>query len=755
MAIICFIHLELLKALKMNIKHFFLFILFISAVFPNLAQTISGTVYEKTDQGKTPMTGVNVYWSGTQTGTSTDDKGNFVILASEPEKKLVVSFVGFKTDTVEVNNTGRHLEILLFSNLELEEVAIMKRKPGTHISRINPINSQKITGAELCKAACCNLSESFETNASVDVSYSDAVTGAKQIRLLGLDGTYVQLLTENYPNLRGLATSYGLEYIPGSWMESIQISKGTSAVTNGFEAITGQINVEYKKPQDSEKFFVNLLANDAGKREGNLNASILFNNKWSTMVLLHGETNQQKNDRNEDDFLDNPLVDNYQVMNRWDYFNPNGFSVRFGIKYLDENRESGQTDFRYSDNLHEDNGYGIGIKTSRIEGCGKAGYVFPDKPEASLGFITNFSNHYQDSYFGLTRYTGEQNSFYANLIYQSLLHNNEHKFNTGISYQYDAFFESMDDSTFNKTESIPGIFFQYIFTIENKFTALVGLRADLHNQYGLFYTPRLHVKYNPLESTTIRASVGKGYRTAHIIAENSYFLANSRSLLVEHELNREEAWNYGVNITQYVHVWNKELTLSTEFYRTDFINQVVVDLDSDVSKIRFYNLKGKSYSTNYQVELSYELFRGLDFRSAFRYNNVKTTIGNELREKPLISRYKGLLTMSYSTPLNKWQFDFTSQFNGKGRIPDTAGNPLPYRRSEESPAYSILNVQITKFFRKWNIYVGVENLTDFVQENPIIAADQPFGDYFDGSLIWGPIHGRKIYAGIRYSISRD
>ncbi|PLX10514.1 MAG: TonB-dependent receptor [Marinilabiliales bacterium] len=718
------------------------------------AQTVSGTVYELDKNGKKlTLPGVNILWEGTQIGTASDSKGNFSIKKVHQSNKLIFSYIGYRTDTVKVEDINKKLDWTMHSSKMLKEVVISERGLGTHISRLNPLQTQEITGEELCRAACCNLSESFETNASVDVNYKDAVTGSKQIQLLGLKGTYVQLMTENTPNLKGLATSYGLGYIPGQCMSSIQISKGAGSVINGYESLTGQINVEYKKPDSREIFYINALGNSEGKAESNVNASLLLNDKWSTMIFAHVENRSLKHDDNNDGFIDMPTLKQYNFFNRWKYKTPD-FVLQFGAKYIEEERTGGQIDF--SGDANSDMGaYGIMINTKRSEGFMKAGYIFPQNRETSIALIANASRHEQNSLFGIKKYNATQDNLYSNLIFQSIIGNTDHKYSTGIDFKYDDYNEYIIDSSYLTTDIVPGAYFQYTWHYNSIFTLLAGIRADYHNEEGLFFTPRLHTKFDITEHTHLRASAGKGYRRANVVAENLFVLANSRDLQIVEEPEMEEAWNYGINLTQYIHLMGRELTLSAEYYRTDFINQIIIDLDTDKDKVIISNLHGRSFSNSMQVEAKYELIKRLDLTTAFRYTDVQYKIEEGMIEKPLISRYKGLLTASYATNLKKWQFDYTLQLNGPGRIPSLDGNPEEFTRDEEFPVYVIMNFQINKFFRKWSMYVGVENITGFVQKNPIIAAENPYGDYFDSSLVWGPLAGRKFYVGIRYGIERD
>jgi hypothetical protein len=718
---------------------------------------ISGNVFEYSNGVEQSLIGVNVYWQDKSGGTVTDAKGYFKLNLSQSSNMLIFSYIGYENDTLIVNDSNliNPLKIVLSSTNVLTEVLIGERKAGTHISRLDPLNRQTINNEELQQAACCNLGESFETNASVDASYSDAATGSKQIKMLGLSGKYVQMLTENIPNFYGLATAYGLGYIPGSWMKSIAVSKGTSTVSYGFEGITGQINTWYKEPEKfSDYFYLNLLGSTSGKTEVNTDVTVNLSDKVATTLMFHAENNWLEHDENSDGFSDIPAIRQYNLLNRYTIHWNNNLTSKFGIQYLDESRRGGQLDFDHTLPLEEQTAYGIGIETQRALFFWKSGLTFKTPLESSLAFISSVSYHHQNSFYGQTIYDAEQYSGYLNLIYKADFFNEKHNIGVGISFKTDHYLERLNSIDLNRIENVPGAFLEYTVKPTNKIVIIAGFRADYNSIYGLFTTPRLHIKANLTGSTTLRASVGKAYRTGSVLAENSYLLASSREIIIANDLDAEQALNAGANITQYIYLGNKEISLQVEYYRTEFINQLVVDLDSDVDQIRFYNLTGQSFSNVWQVEMQYPFVRGMQFTAAFRYNDVRQTIAESLMEMPLTNRYKGLLSLSYKTPLNKWQFDATAQFNGPGRVPSTSDNIEIYQRPNHFDSYAIYNAQVTKYFKNWNIYFGVENLLNFKQENPIIAADMPWGDNFDASLIWGPVHGRKWYLGLRYNIAR-
>lgn len=708
------------------------------------------------DEQKMPVPGANIYWEGTQQGTTSDANGYFEIKEKNKSGNLVVSFIGYTTAIVPVKNVKEPLQITLIGEVALDEVVVSERRIGTIASRTSVVQTQKITYDEICRAACCNLAESFETNPSVDVSYADAATGARQIKLLGLSGTYVQMLTENYPNFRGAASLYGLDYVPGAWMESIQVSKGTSSVKNGYEALAGQINVEFKKPPTADIFSVNLFGSDAGRYEGNADASWHINDKVSTGLLVHYSNDKMQHDGNDDGFLDTPLKEQVNLMNRW-YHKVDHYVAQYGVRYLHESRTGGQA------TKHHDfaDPYRVHLNTNRAELYTKQAYIIDAGKVESIALILSGSYHEQKSQYDRTPYNVYQNNIYASLLYEKEF-SPAHSLSAGLSLNYDGFDENLLQNgvrnLYDRTEVVPGAYAQYTYNLHDKLTILAGLRADYSSVYDFFVTPRVHIKYNPFAWFHIRASAGKGFRTANVLAENNFLLSSSRKMSIADNLDQEEAWNTGLNLSFYIPLFGKELTLNGEWYYTNFLKQVVVDMDSDPHAVRFYNLDGKSYSNSFQIEATYPFFRGFTLTAAYRYTDAKTDYTSaegvtRRLKKPLVSDYKGLLTASYQTPLKKWQFDLTGQFNGGGRMPTPdATNPL---WEPDFNPYTVVNAQVTKYFRRWSIYVGAENLFDFKQKHPIIDAGNPRGENFDGSMVWGPVHGRKIYAGLRFNISRD
>jgi len=740
-------------------KKFYHFILFMLPCVLQAQDTLQGVIAEESEKGHiTPLIGVNVYWIGTTVATTTDANGVFTISCMHETHQLIVSYVGYQPDTIQIEN-HEYVTIVLKNANTLNDVVVTYKKKTTEISYIDPIQTLQITEKELFKAACCNLSESFETTPSVDVSFTDALTGTRQIQMLGLAGSYTLITQENVPNVRGLASNQGLSFIPGAWISSIQLMKGTGSVVNGFEGIAGQINTELKRPDEEEKLYLNAYINQEGRMEANLNFSNHVNVKWRTATLIHGSGKPFKVDNNKDEFLDFPKAYTTTALNRWRFDNYRGFETEFGVKFLRSDQVGGGKSFNKNTLRDTSNAYGVRMETWRVEAFAKGGYVFPQKRYKSIGVQLSGVWHQQDSYFGLRDYNGTQYSFYSNAIYQSIIGNSDNKFKAGTSFQYDKFDEKWDTTNFQRSELVPGAFFEYTFTHHEHITLVAGIRADYNNLYGIFFTPRLHARFAVTEKTVFRVTAGRGQRTANIIAENMGLLASSRTLKIQnsndeagYHLDPEVAWNYGINLTQEFRLGKRGGTFTTDFYRTDFQQQVVVDVDHNPQEVLFYNLNGKSYSHSIQVQADYELIKNLDVRLSYRWYDVKTDYTSGLLEKPLIASHRTFLNLAYEVG-KTWKFDFTVQWQGEKRIPFTGTNPEQYQLDTYSPDFFMMNAQVSKIFKKGvELYIGMENIANYRQGNPILASENPFGNYFDSSMIWGPIFGRTTYAGFRFKL---
>jgi hypothetical protein len=728
------------------------------------AQTLRGHVYADDNGATVPLQGATVRFSGTDNGVETDSRGAFVITKKNVnEKYLTASMTGYRSDSLSVGETDAELEFILYGGVELEGVTVSGARDGVVLSRITTAKTELITSTGLKKMACCNLSESFENSATVTVGFTDAVSGAKQVQLLGLPGVYSQLLNENIPAMRGLLSNFAWSYTPGSWMESIQVSKGASSVVNGYESVSGQINLEMKKPNYTDPLFINLYADHLGRYEANMTSALQAGKDLWTGLFVHGSVDAGSHDYNNDTFLDMPKSKFVNVFNRWFYLKEDGVQSRTGVRFLYDEKDGGQF-FSHGNQGNRDEMY---LTATRNKGFGienKTGWSTGEGQ--SIGIISSFNRIDESLHFGRKTFYGIQNSFYSNILFISDF-GKQSRYTAGGSFSYDGYATRFKDNLeFNMTpqtaidrhELVPGLFGEYTYTYSDKFTFLIGARGDWNSRYGWLFTPRANVRYSIIDALVLRASAGRGYRSPNVIADNAGLLATSRRFETDgiDNLDMEQAWNYGGNISFYIPVWNEQtLTVSLDYFHTQFRNQAVVDIERDRNSVFFYNLQGKSYADAWQVDLVLSPFRGFDVYAAFRYNDTRITYSDgDLRrtvEKPLTSRYRGLVNLAYATRLRKWVFDFTAQINGPSRIPGLNGYDSDI---EHSPAFPVYFAQITKNTKRFDVYLGVENILDFTQKNPIIDAELPFGKDFDSSLIWGPIIGRKIYAGIRLRIGK-
>ena len=650
------------------------------------------------------------------------------------------------------------------SQEKLDEVKIKIEKRGITKSLYKVTNVTNVSSKELLKAACCNLAESFETNPSIDVNFADALTGTKQIKMLGLTSPYLMITEENIPSVRGASQAYGLSFTPGTWVESIQITKGAGSVVNGFESISGQINTELIKPMNDIPFFLNAYGSTDSRFELNTHFNKKLSDKWATSLYVHGNTRVAKNDMNDDGFLDNPLGKQINLVNRWQYSNAETGWVSFiNFKYMNDKKQTGELDFDKNRDKGTTNFWGSEINTERFDFTSKVGYVFKDMPYQSIGFQNAFSNHNQQSYFGLNQYNIKQSSYYSNLIFNSIIDNTMNKFSTGLNFTYDKYAEFVNTLDVSRIDNSAGAFFEYTYDDNDKFSFILGSRFDYHNRLGAFFTPRIHVRYNPWEKSVFRFSAGRGKRAANIFAENQNLFASSRAFTILNTngeiygLNPEIAWNYGVSFTQNFRLFGKVADVTLDYYRTDFQNQAVVDLYQSPQQVLFYNLEGKSYANSFQLDFNIELKKHLNLRTAYKYYDISTDYLSGTFQRPLQAKHRFFANLEYATHIieggKQWKFDYTLNWLGKQQLPNTSTNPAQDRLPEFSPSFSVMNIQVTRTFSStFEVYVGGENIGNYKQEKAILGADNPFGPNFDTSIVYAPVFGQMYYAGIRFKI---
>jgi outer membrane receptor for ferrienterochelin and colicins len=656
------------------------------------------------------------------------------------------------------------LSIPVFSQENLEEVKVVKKRKGIQKSFTVTGNTTVITSKELLKAACCNLAESFETNPSIDVNFSDALTGTKQIKMLGLTSPYLMITEENVPSVRGASQAYGLSFTPGTWVESIQITKGAGSVVNGYESISGQINTELLKPLSDIPFFLNAYGSTDSRFELNAHFNTKLSDKWSSSLFLHGNARVAKLDMNDDGFLDNPLAKQINILNRYQYYNAEKGWVSFiNFRYMNDKKQTGELNFNPDRDKGTTNYWGSEINTERLDVSTKVGYVFKDMPYQSIGFQNAFNSHDQKSYFGLNQYNIKQSSYYSNLIFNSIINNTMNKFAAGLNFTYDKYQEFVNVNDYSRIDNSVGAFFEYTYDNADDFSVILGGRIDNHNRLGTFLTPRLHVRYNPWEKGVLRFSAGRGKRSANIFAENQPLFASSRTFDILdtngkiYGLNPEIAWNYGLSFAQKFSLFGKSADVGFDFYRTDFQNQAVVDVIQSPQQVLFYNLNGKSVANSLQLEFNYEIFNHFNLRSAYKFYDVRTDYISGNYQKPLQAKHRFFGNLEYETHIGEkgrqWKFDYTFNWIGQQQLPNTASNPINDRLPEFSSSYSLMNAQITRTFSStFEMYIGGENIGNYTQEKAIFGSENPFGSTFDASIVYAPVFGQMYYAGLRFKI---
>ncbi len=757
-------------------------ILSLCFVIQSKAQTpaaLKGVVVETSSNGKIePIAGALIHWLGNNKAVSTDSLGVFYVPLDAKSNRLIVQAIGFKTDTITVNG-GNNLRVMMISKRNFEDVVVSYERKTTEVSFIDPWKTTIMNEKELFKAACCNLSESFETNPSVDVAYGDALTGTKQIQMLGLGGQYTQMSIEQLPGIRGIATNFGLSYIPGTWINSIQVSKGMGSVVNGFESVSGLINVELHKPTTKEKVYLNAYASEGGRYEANVVFAHQPSKMFSHALFLHGSTFALRMDRNKDGYMDNPIGSQGNVLYRFLVDNKTGFVFQGSIQYLRDEKTGGQMDYERN---HTDTNtvhlYGTQVDAERLSASMRLGYVFKGSQFRSVGLQMNASQQSFDNLFGKNIYTGRQKSFYSNLIYQDILGNINHKVRTGLSLQIDSVSEILDNKQSNyyaapsetvnkfwefpRYERVAGVFGEYTYSYLAVFTLVAGARADYHSRVGWMFVPRLHLRYAPWSSTVFRASAGKGWRTANLLNENMSSLLSSRRVYfnnANHDYANsaaygykpEVAWNFGVNITHEFKLNYRKGNIGIDYYYTQFENQVFANREFARTLV-FTEHQGGSFSSSFQIQADYQPIRRFDVRFAYRWFDVENNFTGTWLQLPFIAKHRWFLNMAYTTKSN-WGFDVTLNRVGEKRIPPTTANPEQLQLPSYSDPYMLVNAQISKKWKKrLDVYIGMENIFNFQQPNAILDPANPFGTYFDASLTWGPVFGRMVYGGLRFKM---
>lgn len=737
----------------------FRYFFYLCFMFPlgSAAQTVNGRVVDKNNK---PLSGASVIWVNNKKGITAKEDGSFSIKRTETDKMLVVSYSGYTKDTIDVSHTDTVLFVLKEKS-NLQAVEVNAEKAGTLLSNRSAIKVEILTSVELKKSACCDLAGCFETQSSVQPQTTNIITNAKELRILGLSGVYNQVLIDGFPMIQGLTFTYGISGIPGTLVDNIYISKGANSVLQGHESISGQINVETKKPNASEKLFANVYMNSFLEKHLNI-ATNFKKGKWHSLLAFHMVQPANKIDKDKDDFLDLPLLTRYMIINKWKVGRENdwGWSSEMAVRFLNESRVGGQKFFDPGQHKGSSTIYGNTVIINQPEMWAKINYRFNDIHRLTL--YTSAFHQGQQSFFGSLSYKAKQNNAFVNLQHE-FKYNPDHSLKSGISFKHldineDLFFTDNIinrnyDGNYNRVENIVGIFSENTMTFfKGKLTWIAGVRADNHNSFGWNVTPRTLLKYDPTSKLTIRANIGTGWRTVNFFSENISLLASSRDIIFTEALQPERALNMGVNITQKFESKNVSGYISMDYYRTNFQNQIFPDYDSDPTKAFVKNFTGKSVSNGFQTDLFIKLYKRYEFKAGYNFLDVyRINSGNKV-VLPFNPRHKVLTTFSYKPVNDKFHADVNIHWYGEQRLPDTKSNPVAYQRPDYSQKYTTVNAQFTYLFKNFEAYTGCENIFNFRQNQPIISWQNPFSPYFDISSVWGPTRGREFYMGVRWKL---
>lgn len=706
-----------------------------------------------TDNKNQPIPFVNIIWKNNPgVGTITDQDGSFTIPLTNQRDSLQAITLGYQTQTLKIDPQAEiQIIILTPEDKQLNDVSVVARRKSEIISKKSSLKVEKLTTASLEQLPCCHLAASFENTLSVDKSYPDAVTGTEEIRMLGLAGVYTQVLSEELPLARGLSSSFGL-YVPGAFLESINISKGIGSVTSGYEGITGQIQLFLKQPENTDRFFLNLYSNSNGASDINLYKGFEMGKKkrWNTILFIHGSSHFGRHDKNKDGFLDIPTGEGYHIAQTIKYTNPGLYRHQLGYRLMYKENQGGQTGFNPKQDKGTTNNYGVGIESRRWEIFSNQMIKLKNLKGVTIGLKNNISHFKRDAFFGLKEYNAREDNFNSILHIEKRWEAMEQKINFGASFMYDKTNESLDSINIDREEIVPGFFSEYSIKPSEKMTIIAGVRLDNHNHYKLLFTPRLHFKYDFSDKSVFRIRAGKGYRTANTIIDNTGLLPSSKTWNLPESTKdlKEEAWSYGASLSHDLSLAGQEFNIELDFNRTEFEDKIITDLERDPSRIYFTKLNGESYANTYQVQITTSPIKQLVVKMAGRYNQVKETYQGLLRDKLFNAKFKGLLTLSYATKYSKWKFNITNQIIGKAKLPLLEGDEF----ATHSPAFYQLHAQITRKFKHFEIYVAGENITNYTQKNPILGANNPFSSEFDATRIWAPIMGTKLSGGIRLRI---
>ncbi len=739
----------------MKIKHILLFYIFIlsGSILAQNEQT--GIKSQLVDQSGTPIIGAWISINHTGPKVQTDENGYFILNTVTWPAHLDVDLGDENIVHVNVSDTTAALKITANKVVELKEVVI-KEKVNRELNTLETRNVETIGKREFQKAACCRLSESFDNSGSVSVSETDAVTGAKEMEILGLRGIYSLMTLDNMPDFSGINYPFALDMIPGTWLNQVAISKGISNAINGSNGFSGQVNIGLKNPFEEPPLFVNVYGNTMGRFEANVHLNkVLKNPAFATGLFVHGSKNFVKTDYNNDNYLDMPLSSQFNVLYKIAMNGLGPWESGLSVHFVKDQREAGQA------NVDPEHPYVAKSDAQRFAISGNTGFVGFDKEGRTMGFKYQYSNNLLDANYGALNYAGKQTKGYFQALYEDRFDEGNHIIYAGGSLLAEKLEQVISNGDYDRKEFVPGVYAEYSYnpelTADSRFVKRFGLvatiRADFHNLYGTQVAPTLTAKYNLSQDQVVRANIGKGYRTPYFFTDNISSFVNGRQFSIESELEAEEAINYGVSYVLKSKIADRNFTFNGDLYQTSFQNQIIVDQETDLKSVRVSNLEGNSKTTSGLLSSSYDVIDGFNVKVAYKWNHIVFDQQGIEVHKMLVPKHRVLLALHYTTWDENWEFSNTTTWLGNQEyLVRTLENGNAIQERHEAKPYLTTNAQVTRKFKAFDIYVGGENLTNERQKLPIQGMDNPQGSLFDVSQVYAPLMGIRGYVGLRWTL---
>jgi outer membrane receptor for ferrienterochelin and colicins len=689
--------------------------------------------------------------------------GNYNIEAS------AVNYITYTTSvSVKANMTRINIQLAETNSIMGEVVISGTMKP---ISKMDsPIPVEVYSPTYFKKNPSPNIFESLQMVNGIQPQLNCNVCNTGDIHINGMEGPYTMILIDGMPIVSSLSTVYGLAGIPNSMVKRIEIVKGPASTLYGSEAVGGLINIITKDAAGSDKLRVDLSATSVGEYNADVTAKLKLNNKVSSLLGINYFNCQQLRDINKDNFTDVTLQNRISVFNKWSFKQKHNLQSTLALRYVNENRWGGevqwQPKFKGTDSV-----YGESINTNRVEMISTVALT------SSITADISYNYHLQDSYYGRIKYYATQQVAFAQLRWNKTL--GRHDVLMGIPFRY-TFYDDNSPATEDKNGSnkpahvsLPGIFVQDQFTVNEKLTTLLGLRYDYNNKHGSIVTPRLSFKLSTNKNNTFRLSTGNGFRVVNLFTEDHAALTGAREVVIASALKPEKSWNVNFNYTGFIAHSKGYIGVDASIFYTRFSNKIVADFITDPAKIIYDNLRGYAISRGITLNTDFSFMNGIKIIAGATWMDVfemdKDANGVNTKVPQLFApKISGTFAVSYTMRKARLAADLTGKVNGPMYLPVV---PNDYRPAM-SPLYGIVNFQLTKTFKRgFEFYGGIKNIFNFLPADPLLHPDDPFdrpggkyfnsygiarpdtnpnGYVFDPSYNYAPVQGAKAFIGVRW-----